>query len=180
MKIVMFVLMAAGMARADALSFGVRGGAPFGEAFEKESRFNLVGRNRFLLGPTLELRLPMGFGASFDFLYRRFVFEAAGTERQGAGQWEFPLMLRYRFPGVAARPFLAAGPIFHKITGITSPRSSSAGVVFGAGLDLKVPLLNITPEIRYSRRFQDVVVLTGPGSLDANKNQVDFVVGFTF
>ncbi len=163
-----------------AIDLGVRGGLPFGDAFERiENRdINVKGANRFVVGPTLELRLPLGFGASFDALYRRYSFQTAQGD-QGAAQWEFPLMLRYRFPGIIVRPFVAAGPIFTKITGVTAPKNSQ-GLALGGGLDISLAGKHLTPELRYSRRFQDVIVQTRYGSLQANANQVDLMVGFTF
>lgn len=164
-----------------AIDFGVRGGLPFGDAFDRiENRdFNVKGANRFVVGPTVELRLPLGFGASFDVLYRRYNFESQQTGNQGAGQWEFPLMLRYRLPGIVARPFVGIGPVFTKITGVTALKNSQ-GLALGAGLDVSLAGIHLTPELRYSRRFQDVIVETRFGSLQANSNQIDLLVGLTF
>lgn len=175
-----FLLLALLSLPAFAIDLGVRGGLPFGDAFERlEARdFQVKGANRFVLGPTLELRLPLGFGASFDVLYRRYSFETSQGS-QGAAQWEFPLMMRYRLPGIIARPFVAGGPIFTKITGVTALKNSQ-GLALGAGLDVSVAGFHLTPELRWSRRFQDVVVETRYGSLKANANQVDLMVGFTF
>lgn len=182
LKLILGLLIAASGWGADAIAFGIRTGIPFGDAFDKDNRFNITGRNRFVIGPTLELRLPAGFGASFDILYRRYRFETTsgqGTMSNSGGQWEFPLMLRYRFPGIVARPFIGAGPVFQRLTGVTSLRNTN-GLALGAGVDLKVPFVRLTPELRYSRRFQDTAA--GPGStlLKANNNQFDLLVGITF
>jgi hypothetical protein len=166
----------------DALSVGMRGGIPFGDAFQGDNRLNLKGKNRFLLGPTIELRLPAGLGVSFDVLYRRYLFEESSggvTTSTGAAQWEFPLMVRYRFPGVVARPYVAGGPTFQTLTGVTKLRNTN-GLALGAGIDIKVPFLHLTPELRYSRRFQDTSAGSPGRLLPANLNQVDFLVGFTF
>ncbi|MBL8232861.1 MAG: outer membrane beta-barrel protein [Bryobacterales bacterium] len=176
---------AASSLRADALSVGVRGGLPFGDAFDaaESGRLKLTGRNRFLIGPTLELRLPAGLGVSFDVLYRRYRFETqteGQTTTSGGGQWEFPLMLRYRFPGILVRPFVGAGPTLQRLTGVTSIRNNTVGLAMGAGLDIKVPFGHITPELRYSRRFQDTNASFLSNVLKANNNQFDFVVGVTF
>lgn len=185
MKLIPLFLMAASLFAADHLSVGLRAGLPLGDAFESATsgQFKLTGHNRFLIGPTVELRLPAGFGVSFDILYRRYNFEtvsSTGTTNNGSGQWEFPLMLRYRFPGVIVRPFVGGGPTFQKLTGITTPKSSTAGLALGAGLDIKVPFFHITPELRYTRRFSDVGAGTLSQVLKANGGQFDFVVGFTF
>ena len=167
-----------------AIGLGVRGGLPFGDAFEslRTGNFEYKGRNRFVIGPTLEIRLPLGLGVNLDFLYRRYQFEAitnGQTNTFGGGQFEIPIMLRYRFPGIIARPFIAGGPVWSTITGINSTRNTT-GLAFGAGFDIGVPLLHITPELRYTRRFQDTIV-TGPvAPLKSLSNQIDLLVGFTF
>lgn len=182
MRLSLLFLVAPMLFGGDALAVGFRGGVPFGDAFKRDNRLNLTGRNRFLLGPTIELRLPAGLGVSFDVLYRRYLFEEASggvTTATGAAQWEFPLMVRYRFPGVVARPFVAGGPTFQTLTGVTKLRNTN-GLALGAGVDIKVPFLHITPELRYSRRFQDTTAGPLGRLLPANANQVDFLVGFTF
>ncbi|MCC6345467.1 MAG: PorT family protein [Bryobacterales bacterium] len=184
MKHFCLILLFASPVWADALSIGIRGGIPFGDAFDavRGRNFSLAGHNRFVLGPTLELRLPAGFGLNIDALYRRYNFETttdAGAETKGAGQWEFPIMVRYHFPGIIARPFVGAGPVFQKITGITSTRNST-GLALGAGVDVKVPFVRLTPELRYSRRFQQPIVTLPLSGLTANSNQVDFMIGITF
>ncbi len=185
MKILLLALVAASGLYADALGFGVRGGLPLGDAFNSfENRdFRILGRNRFVVGPTLELRLPAGVGFSFDVLYRRYAFETTTggtTTSTGASQWEFPLMFRYRFPGIIVRPFVAAGPTLNRLTGVTSIRNSTVGMAIGGGLDIAIPFFHITPELRYSRLFQEVTVRPGANSLMQHQNRIDFLVGFTF
>lgn len=57
--------------------------------------------------------------------------------------------------------------------------TSTTGLVLGAGLDFKVPLLHLTPEVRYTRwranLFQDSSDL-----LSSSRNQVEFLVGVTW
>ena len=169
--------MAAMPSRGDSLSFGIRGGIPFGEGLKAvETRtISAKGHQSFLLGPTVELRLPLGFGASFDFLYRRLGTEGVAAGTASGGQWEFPFMARYRLPGIVARPFIGAGPVFYKVTGLTSI-GSTAGMALGAGLDIKVPMIRLTPELRYQRRFNDKTI----GGLLQGLNQVDVLLGITF
>lgn len=167
------------------IDLGVRGGLPFGDAFEslRTSNFETKGRNRYVVGPTLEIRLPAGLGVSLDFLYRRYQFEttasSGGTVAKGAGQFEIPVMLRYHFPGIMARPFIAGGPVWSTITGLNSTRNST-GVALGVGLDIHIPFAHVTPELRYTRRFQDTTVSAPSGALKSLSNQVDLMVGFTF
>lgn len=184
-KLFLLAMAAASGLYADALGVGVRGGLPFGDAFTTiENRdFRILGRNRFVVGPTIELRLPAGFGFNFDVLYRRYTFEASSggsPTTASAAQWEFPLMFRYRFPGIIVRPFVAAGPTLNRLTGVTSIRNSTVGMALGGGLDIAIPFFHITPELRYSRLFQEVTVRPGASSLLQNQNRLDLLVGFTF
>jgi hypothetical protein len=52
--------------------------------------------------------------------------------------------------------------------------------VFGGGLEVKLGILRITPEFRYTRwgseNFRDPVAAL----LRSNKNQGDFILGVTF
>lgn len=170
------------MAKADAIGVGVRGGFPFGDAFQslRTGNLTLEGKNRFVVGPTLELRLPMGLGLSFDILYRGYRFPSAVSGQESGSttgrQWEFPLMVRYRFPMVMVQPFIAGGPVWQKLSGLNST-ANATGVAFGTGLDIKIPLLHLTPEIRWTHRLSDPVLNS---ILKANSNQFDLMLGVTF
>ncbi len=179
--------------------------------------------NRYIVGPTAELHLPFGFGIEFDALYRHLhysnvhnlvdVLVNSSTE---SGSWEFPLLLKYRFKAPLARPFIDGGVAWDTLsgvsqtieqtvipTGIVSRSSNSSpaelqnstvnGVVFGGGVDIHLPLVHISPEIRYthwtSRQFNSTsiaipagtgVTAVSPGSLNSAQNQVEFLVGITF
>jgi len=182
LKQLALILFLTGIAKADAIGVGVRGGFPFGDAFQslRTGNLTLEGKNRFVVGPTLELRLPMGLGLSFDILYRGYRFPTTGggteTNVQTGRQWEFPLMVRYRFPMVMVQPFIAGGPVWQKLSALNST-SNATGVAFGTGLDIKIPLIHVTPELRWTHRLSDPVL---GGLLKANSNQFDLMVGITF
>lgn len=165
---------------AQSISVGVRGGVPLSDAFEAVpgalSFRNLP--HRWTAGPTLEVRLPLSLGITLDALYSRVEYERLdGQGRDSGGQWDFPLMLRYRAGVGPIRPFVAGGGSFNAITDITAPTKNAAGVVLGTGVEIKIPFLRITPEIRYTRRFSDQLELDG---LRSNRNQFLFLTGITF
>ncbi len=168
--------------QAQNISAGFRGGVPFTDSFKTIDTAvagNLF-KNRpshWIAGPTLEVRLPAGFGVTLDALYNRLGFESQG-QKQSGGQWEFPAMLRYRI-GMqpVVKPFLAAGGSFNTLQGLRTPSKSVAGVVFGAGLEIRVPFMRIAPELRVSRRLSDGITA---GSIRANLTQATFLVGLTF
>ena len=174
------------------IGIGIRAGVPLTDAFDATRSavrgFDNIPK-RYIIGPTLEVRLPLRLGFNIDLLYRRLAYdqiEVNGvTFTHTANSFEIPVMLRYRFGADNLRPFVAGGVTFNKITtdAVRDPvefvKSSSTGVVLGAGVELKA-ILRFTPEFRYTRRgaenFRDAV----GGLLKSNKDQIEFLVGLTF
>jgi hypothetical protein len=86
------------------------------------------------------------------------------------------LLFKYRLPMVLARPFFTAGPVFHTL-GDALSFGPDRGFAIGGGLDVKLIKMHVSPEMRYTRFGGSRSPLAG---LEFNKNQVDFLVGFTF
>ncbi|MCC6294192.1 MAG: PorT family protein [Bryobacterales bacterium] len=199
MKQILGLLLLAAPLAAQHISVGVKGGVPFTEAFKTSGgpTFNYRSlRNPYTVGPSLEVRLPQRFSVSLDVLYKRLGF--AATAQQGelnmrANQWEFPVMVKYRFKDGLWSPYVAAGPSFNKITSvsrtITNPsqfvapdefkNSSSGGFAFGCGLEFK-PVVRITTELRWTRRGTKNFFSAATGLLESNLNQAEFLVGIHF
>src|SRR5712664_1144051 len=180
MKFILLFLSAYTALLAQPVSFGVKGGVPLNDFIDtvSGSRTSITATtNRYIVGPTVELRLPAGFGVEFDALYRHFRYnsssnlvDAISTLHTSGDSWEFPLLLKKRFMHGPIRPFLAAGVNFNKISGLsqtvqtvvfpsrttTSTTSNpseltndfSSGFTIGGGVDIHALLLHITPEIR--------------------------------
>ena len=117
-----------------------------------------------------------------------------------SGAWEFPILAKYRFKGKIVRPFLDGGVAWDKLSGLTqtfqtvppgvsiskstsSPvelaNSTTRGYVLGGGLDLKLLILHITPEVRLTRWGAKHFIDT-TGLVNSKQNQAEFLVGFTF
>ncbi len=117
-----------------------------------------------------------------------------------AGAWEFPILAKYRFKGKFIRPFVDGGVAWDKLSGLTqtvknvvatvshstttsSPpelaNSTTRGYVLGAGLDLKLLLIHITPEVRLTRWGAKHFIDT-TGIVNSKQNQAEFLVGLTF
>jgi hypothetical protein len=160
------------------ISWGARAGVPLNSALETfSSRTNFENRPKYwLFGPALEIRLPKRLAITFDALYQRLEFDGPGGRRTG-GEWDFPATMRYRFGQGAVRPFVAGGGSFNKITGIAAPRSSVTGIVMGGGVELKLPLVRIAPELRYTHRLEENITLDG---LRSQRNRAWLLVGLTF
>src|ERR1700731_4740476 len=158
MRLLALCLIATSAAFAQ-LSFGLRGGVPltdFYHAVSNPSATFQSGSTRFILGPTIEVHLPAGFGIEADALYRHFSYNASGNlvdtlvNSKANSAWEFPLLIKYRVPSPVIRPFLDAGFAFDRWSGVKQITNAvgltksdvsgvNTGVVLGGGLELKVP-----------------------------------------
>ena len=121
----LFVIIATTrVASAQLVSIGVLGGVPFLDTNQggDESR-------PYIVGPSVEIRLPAGFAIEVDALYQRigstsgFNFSSIGAglnvvpatsfyiNRQRGNDWEFPFLGKYHFrPRTAGwQPFLSTG-----------------------------------------------------------------------
>ncbi len=159
---------------------------------------------RYIIGGVAELRLPAGLGVEVDALYRRLSYSGSGTLtgisttiNGAASNWEFPLLLKYRFHFPVVRPYLDAGVAWDTLAGVkesisfVSPalqtaltptelkQNSTMGVVLGAGVDIHAIVMHISPEIRFTR-WNAVQISDAAGLLHSNQNQAEFLVGFTF
>lgn len=192
-------------------SAGVKAGVPLTDFFDTVRSPNLgfnSNTKRYVIGPMVELRLPGGLAFEFDALYRRFNYEAEvrlvdvfTNNRTTGNAWEFPLLAKYRFPGLPLlRPYVAGGVAWNTLTGLRQDvttlisgrpvtnttdepaelrEKTTTGIVLGAGLEVRALFLRISPEVRYTRwgkeQFRDPT-----DALKWNRNQAEFLVGFTF
>ena len=97
------------------LAVGVKGGVPLTDFLRVASNPMVTlppNPTRFVVGPTVELHLPVGFAVEVDALYRRLDYTAgqnlvdAFIRGSANSAWEFPLLLKYKAPGVLVRHFL--------------------------------------------------------------------------
>jgi hypothetical protein len=165
------------------LSVGVRGGVPITDAFSAATGSSALtdASQHMTIGPTLELRLPFGLGASVDALYRRIGYDVNAPNvagGQNGNSWQIPIMAKYTIPGLVVRPFVGGGVSFQATTGFKD-FGNRTGVVLGGGLDFKLSRFHITPELRFTRwgteSLPQYLNLFHPA-----QNQGDFLVGFTF
>ncbi len=71
---------------------------------------------RYVVGPALDIGLPLGFGVEVDALYRREGFQTSfgnafysASSQERANSWEFPILLKYRLPVPVIKPFVEVG-----------------------------------------------------------------------
>jgi opacity protein-like surface antigen len=203
MRLFTLVFLAAVCAAAQPFGFGVKVGAPLTDALNAANGNGTLTNNatRFTIGPMVELRLPLGVGVEADLLYKRVngVYTQPGVSAGvTANSFEIPILLKYRFGFPIVKPYVEAGPSFRKFVNVNHLLSclgtcagssiqfasdkSGPGVTFGAGVELKLLLIRIAPELRYTRwgsRAFDATSL-GTDLLHASQNQAEFLVGISF
>jgi hypothetical protein len=176
-----FVL--AGLARAQPVVAGLKIGAPFSDVFQNESAPTAAtltaSSNSYTLGPYVEVRLPLHFAVEADALYRGLHFHNA-LGSTSAGQWDFPIVAKYKLLKGPVKPYIEGGLDFSHISDVknfvTANHTSNFGIVLGAGVEIHALVLRISPELRYTgdvlKNFDSIV--------SSNRNQVAFLVGIGF
>ncbi|MGD1094199.1 MAG: hypothetical protein ABSB35_19710 [Bryobacteraceae bacterium] len=165
---------------------------------------------RYAVGPEVEIGLPFGLGVEVDALYRRegysssfSNFAGSNYSQERANSWEFPMLLKYKFPFALIKPFVEGGYAPRVINGTVnnngftvnlqtgqqmygqshySTNDASQGLVIGGGVQLSVGRLLISPEVRYTRwNNQPVLVVEPDGpTFGSSQNQVDILVGLSW
>jgi hypothetical protein len=179
------------------LSVGIRGGVPFTGALSDLTTHgvDVISRsfsdsNEYIIGPMVELHLPLGLSIEANALYRPL---NVTTENQVAPQltvfrtsnnvssWEFPIMGKFRIPVLPlVKPYVGAGPNF-RVAGSNLSFISNKGLAVGLGVELKISKLRIAPEIRYTRWGSDNKATVGTlVSIVSNTNEGEFLVGISF
>jgi hypothetical protein len=158
------------------LSIGITGG---GRPTDDVTSSATPESRRYVVGPMIELGLPLGFAVEFDALYHRngylvehSNFAASVVESERANSWEFPILLKYKLPIPKVKPFAEVGLAPRSISGTISESgvnvnvltgqqtpfsgssktdwSNSVGVVAGGGVQFGVGRLRVSPELRYT------------------------------
>ena len=194
---------------AQPVSVGVKVGVPVTDALETfrgNQAAYVTNTHRYLVGGTVQLNFPFRFSIEVDALYRRLGYEynqfagvgSPTATRTVANAWEFPVLGKYAIFGGPLRPFVDAGANFRHVSGVEQIRNginalnlpvnpvpefnkdNDIGFVFGGGVELKLGIMRVTPEFRYTRwgseNFRDPIAAL----LRTSKNQGDFLLGLTF
>jgi len=191
----MAVLCMPTAAFAQHFSFGVVAGAGVTDGFQDQTfrgvdtvtHFSSDSKD-FIVGPMAEVGFPLNVSVELDALYRPLhlanstLSASLGTFNSSTtvGTWEFPLLLKYRFPTLIpwAKPLLEVGPSFRGGSGADAAPSSH-GITLGAGLEAKIIKVKVAPQLRFTRWGADnpAKIFAAPRT---NVNQVEFLVGFSF
>lgn len=174
------VALAAGAASAQTSSFGLKAGVPLNTLMTADAPGHWTSTRRYTFGPTAEVGLPHRLTVEADLLYKRVEFGNDSGASAKAGRWELPLLVKYRFPGRGLRPFADIGASYNRVTKIAELRHrSTVGFVAGAGVEARIGVLHIAPEIRLTR-WADRNFGVHDARLRSNLTQSELLVGFTF
>ncbi|HMC61785.1 MAG TPA: outer membrane beta-barrel protein [Candidatus Solibacter sp.] len=213
MRPLFLLLFGAAAAFSQPFSFGLKGGLPMTDFLNtaQSGNFSFTSNtNRYIVGPTAELRLPFGLGVEIDVLYRHFSYTGSGgitgitatflNSSTTANAWEFPLLVKYRLPGKIIHPYVDGGVAWDTLSGLTQAVTSTvAGITSKSSTGSPPELSNTT-----SRGFvlgagidvKALVIHISPevrytrwgarhfldpnGLLSSNQNQAEFLLGITF
>jgi hypothetical protein len=184
-KTVLCLLIFSAYAVAQPVGVGLKAGVPLTDALSVQPSNALQyvqDTHRYVIGPFVELRLPLNFAVEVDALYRSYEFRSL-LSSVSANSWEFPVLAKYKLLKGPVNPYIEGGVALSRVTGLKSVielnHRANYGVVLGAGLDIKLLVVRISPEIRYDgwafRNFDTVT-----GALRSNRNQALVLVGISF
>jgi hypothetical protein len=179
---------------------GVRGGVPLNDVIQtvQSSAGVSSSTDNYVVGPTIGIRLPLGFSVAGDALFTRLSLSANSGSPGGisasASSWEFPVLVRFTAGHGVLAPFVGAGVSVRHLsdfanigpflTNSSSNQSvtSSAGVGFAldGGLQFKLGPLHISPEIRYTHWGSNQISSAFNNVIQTNDNEGQILVGLTF
>jgi len=190
-RLFLLAALCAASLNAQHLSVGVIGGVPFTDvvsSYTSNTFASLPTSSNFIVGPSVQVNLPVSLRLEFDALYRPYSFSSnSGASGRNAGtvsasDWNFPVLMQYRFN----TPVMEAGFSFDHLASLsaaaqnitagpgTLQHQTTAGVVLGGGVDVKIPFVRLSGELRYTRQtwsdFQQI----------SNLNQAEFLLGVHF
>lgn len=205
---VAFLLLTGHLAIAQPVAIGVEGGI---RATDDVSGTLNPESKRYIVGPKLEVRLPWHLSFEFDALYRDIGFTGVtgfinsptggSVTRERLNSWEFPIIVKYRFPGVRwLHPFAGVGysprilygsyatlgAYANQTTGALISYSGKTnisypvtqGFVVSGGVDFGTRHVLISPELRYVHWNADFLNDFGEGpGYSSPQNELYVLVG---
>lgn len=199
MRACMLLLLGAASAPAQSVSFGLKAGLPLRELLAAAAPGYHAATSRYTFGPALTIELPHRLRFETDLLYKRLQYgfpESPSAPAGGAftsasaARWEVPLLLEYSFRRPVVRPFVGMGMSFNRVTGVGGVRTTDTrfiqvrhrgtkGFVATAGVEARLGVLRIAPEIRVTR-WADRNLGVSDAPLHSNLTQAELLIGFRF
>ncbi len=195
-------------ALAQSIAAGIKGGfasAEYGRSATSGPEGIDDGWERYTVGASVEVALPLHLAAEADALYRPLEFTAdtgiggppSSHLHERTHAWEFPLLLKYRFRSGLFAPFIAAGYAPRRISGSFDliyatpsggPHQTHGGVdrvlhglVLGGGAQVDLRHTRLSLELRYLH-WNDRYLYTSDGRVTnySDANQVELLFGVSF
>jgi opacity protein-like surface antigen len=172
-----------GAAQAQPVVAGLKIGVPFTDAFQNQPYPTVAtltaSSNSYTLGPYVEVRLPLHLSIEADALYRGLKFTNI-TGSASTGEWDFPIVAKYKFFKGPVKPYIEGGLDFSHLSDvknfIVANNTSNFGIALGAGVEIHALVMRISPEIRY----EGDALKNFSGVINTNRNQLAFLVGIGF
>ncbi len=161
---------------AQTVSVGVKVGSLVTPLLTTERPVSRTEMHRLTVGPAVELSLPRRVGIEAALLYKRL---------GGAGRWELPAVLRYRFTGQRVRPFAVAGVSSNRVMGASQRgeaelrHRSTHGFVAGTGTEARLGNLRVAAEFRVTR-WVDRNFGVRDAAARSNLTQAELLAGLMF
>jgi opacity protein-like surface antigen len=173
-------LACAHRAAAQPFGVGLKLGTTLTDAVSSVESASIPNSHTFIWGPYVELRLPWGFSIEGDALYYPGLYSNAAG---GGSVWQFPILAKFKFLNGPVRPYIEGGPAYSHLSDVkTLPdllHDSNYGITLGAGVEIKILALRISPEIRYNGvAFTNIQ--SPLGLFKSNHNQAVLQVGVGF
>jgi hypothetical protein len=138
--------------------------------------------------PVAGLRLEFDLGRSLflelDGLYRPLRARSDGVTSGGRMvqssngftvlTWEFPVLAKYKWSRHKVKPFVELGPTLRATGNLNGYDPSHYGITGGAGAEMHLRKIRVSPAIRYSHWQAD------PYPSGTIRNQAELIVGFSF
>lgn len=179
----LYSLVFSGFAQAQPVVAGLKIGVPFTDAFQNQPYPTVASltasSNSYTLGPFVEVRLPLHLSIEADALYRGLHFTNL-TGSASTGEWDFPVVLKYKLLKGPIKPYIEGGLDFSHLSDlknfVTANNTTNFGVALGAGVEIHALVLRISPEVRY----EGDALKSFSGVINSNRNQLAFLVGIGF
>lgn len=169
-------LISPASAWAQLFSAGVIGGAAITDDFQNRSfasptysSLAYSTSKSYVIGPSVEVRLPLHLSVEANALYHPLHFTSAirfpnGTLNSVSPAtvvtWEFPALAKYRFRLPLMAPLIEVGPSFRIAGNLNNTAPATHGVTFGVGGETGWGRLKLAPVIRYTHWAADRFTLS--------------------
>jgi len=119
------LLSGAQFASAQLFSYGAKAGVPLTNFLGTPASSYTGSINRYAIGGTVEARLPWNLAIEVDGIYRHYGYSGGPwlADKTSTGDWEFPILAKYRFAKGAVRPYADAGFAIDTLSGTSQTES---------------------------------------------------------